>query len=262
MAKNLGKDRCNKTIYQIFPPKKVIILLKNTFHRHICYKNLVPSSIFATNSLRKVTACPPRNRRGHDSIVACPLAFLEGYAAVVACPLTFFGGYAAIAACPLAFLGGYAAVVACPLAFLGGYAAVVACPLAFLGGYAAIAACPLAFLGGYAAVVACPLTFFGGYAAVAACPLAFLKGYTRIVACPPRIREGHATKRNRLFWLRTARPRSRMIFRSLRMMTLFAAKGIAIRMLLFKDITHEQYPLRQRRRNAGVPNRPEKGARA
>ena len=192
MAKNLGKDRCNKTIFQIFSPKKVIILLKNTFHRHICYKNLVPSNIFATNSRRKVTACPPRNRRGHDSIVACPL--------------TFFGGYAAVAACPLAFLGGYAAVVACPLAFL--------------------------------------------------------KGYTRIVACPPRIREGHATKRNRLFWLRTARPRSRTIFRAVRMMTLFAAKGIAIRMLLVKDITHEQYPLRQRRRNAGVPNRPEKGARA
>ena len=206
MAKNLGKDRCNKPIFQIFPPKKVIILLKNTFHRHICYKNLVPSSIFATNSLRKVTACPPRNRRGHDTIVACPLAFLEGYAAIVACPLAFLEGYAAVDACPLAFLGGYAAVVACPLTFL--------------------------------------------------------KGYTRIVACPPRIREGHATIRIRLFWLRTARPRSRIIFRSLRMMTLFAAKGIAIRMLLVKDITHEQYPLRQRRRNAGVPNRPEKGARA
>ena len=138
MAKNLGKDRCNKTIFQIFTQKKVIILLKNTFQRHICYKNLVPSSIFATNSRRKVTACPPRNRRGHDSIVACPLAYL----------------------------------------------------------------------GGYAAVVACPLTFPGGYAAVVACPLAFLKGYIRIVACPPRIREGHATIRNRLFWLRTARPRS------------------------------------------------------
>ena len=234
MAKNLGKDRCNKTIFQIFTQKKVIILLKNTFHRHICYKNLIPSSIFATNSRRKVTACPPRNRRGHDSIVACPLTFRGGYAAVVACPLTY----------------------------LGGYAAVVACPLAFLEGYAAVAACPLAFLGGYAAVVACPLTFLGGYAAVVACPLAFLKGYTRIVAYPPRIREGHATIRIRLFWLRTARPRSRIIFRSLRMMTLFAAKGIAIRMLLVKDITHEQYPLRQRRRNAGVPNRPEKGARA
>ena len=138
MAKNLGKDRCNKTIFQIFTQKKVIILLKNTFHRHICYKNLIPSSIFATNSRRKVTACPPRNRRGHDSIVACPLTFR----------------------------------------------------------------------GGYAAVVACPLTFLGGYAAVVACPLTFLKGYTRIVACPPRIREGHATIRIRLFWLRTARPRS------------------------------------------------------
>ena len=206
MAKNLGKDRCNKTIFQIISDKNAIIFKKNSFHRHNCYKYLIPSNIFATNSLRKVTACPPRNRRGHDSIVACPLTFRGGYAAVVACPLTFFGGYVAVVACPLAFLG--------------------------------------------------------GYAAVAACPLAFLKGYTRIVACPPRIREGHATKRNRLFWLRTARPRSRTIFRSLSMMILFAAKGIAIRMLLVKDITHEQYPLRQRRRNAGVPNRPEKGARA
>ena len=178
MAKNLGKDRCNKTIFQIIFEKKANIFKKNAFHRHNCYKYLIPSNIFATNSRRKVTACPPRNRRGHDSIVACPLAFR------------------------------------------------------------------------------------GGYAAVVACPLAFLKGYTRIVACPPRIREGHATKRNRLFWLRTARPRSRTIFRAVRMMTLFAAKGIAIRMLLVKDITHEQYPLRQRRRNAGVPNRPEKGARA
>ena len=166
MAKNLGKDRCNKTIFQIIFEKKANIFKKNAFHRHNCYKYLIPSNIFATNSRRKVTACPPRNRRGHDSIVACPLTFLEGYAAVVACPLVFPEGYAAVAACPLAFLGGYAAVVACPLAFLGGYAAVVACPLAFL------------------------------------------KGYTRIVACPPRIREGHATKRNRLFWLRTARPRS------------------------------------------------------
>ena len=262
MAKNLGKDRCNKTIFQIISDKNAIIFKKNSFHRHNCYKYLIPSNIFATNSRRKVTACPPRNRRGHDSIVACPLAFLGGYAPVVACPLAFLEGYAAIVACPLTFPGGYAAVVACPLAFLGGYAAVVACPLAFLEGYAAIAACPPTFLGGYAAVVACPLAFLGGYAAVVACPLAFLKGYIRIVACPPRIRKGHATKRNRLFWLRTARPRSRMIFRSLSMMILFAAKGIAIRMLLVKDITHEQYPLRQRRRNAGVPNRPEKGARA
>ena len=152
MAKNLGKDRCNKTIFQIISDKNAIIFKKNSFHRHNCYKNLIPSNIFATNSRRKVTACPPRNRRGHDSIVACPLAFRGGYAAVVACPLTFFGGYAT--------------------------------------------------------VVACPLAFFGGYVAVVACPLAFLKGYTRIVACPPRIREGHATIRIRLFWLRTARPRS------------------------------------------------------
>ena len=197
MAKNLGKDRCNKTIFQIISEKKAIIFEKNAFHKHNCYKYLIPSNIFATNSRRKVTACPPRNRRGHDSIVACPLTFLEGYAAV--------------SACPLAFLGGYAAVAACPLAFLGGYAAVVACPLAFLGGYAAVAACPLAYLGGYAAVVACPL--------------AFLKGYIRIVACPPRIREGHATIRNRLFGLRTARPRSRTIFRAVRMVPFLAARG-------------------------------------
>ena len=124
MAKNLGKDRCNKTIFQIFPPKIVIILLKNTFQRHICYKNLVPSNIFATNSRRKVTACPPRNRRGHDSIVACPLAYLGGYAAVVACPLTFLEGYAAVVACPLAFLTGYTRIVACPPRFLKGHATI------------------------------------------------------------------------------------------------------------------------------------------